>query len=222
MKKIYFAIAFIIGVMTPFKSSAQYYEIANQLPGLIRPALTGGFNYKGYVDAKYLKGIGSRNVDFLGFSTSQGFRYNSWFYMGVGIGVDVVFSHTDDDFGSWDYNDPAVTGHGSTSTGAMIPLFTDFRFNIGGQKGASFYIDLRLGCSFLVGKDYLEVGNGYLTSQEYFYLNPSMGVRIPVGNSSKQAFDIGLSYQMLTSDYWSSYNTNLTLNALGATISYEW
>ena len=223
MKKIFalFLASLISGFA--FTAPAQYYEIANQLPGLIRPALVGGFNYKGFVDVKYLKGVGNRNADFLGFSTSQGFNYSSWLYMGVGIGADVVFTHKDDNFGNWDTTAPGITDHGSTSTGVMIPLFTDFRFNLGSQSSASFFIDLRLGCSFLVGQDYLEVGNGYLTSQQYFYLNPSLGIRIPVSkNNPKQAFNIGVSYQLLTSNYWNAYNSNVTLNALGATVSYEW
>ena len=31
-------------------ASAQYYELANQIPQLISPALSGNFNYKGFVD----------------------------------------------------------------------------------------------------------------------------------------------------------------------------
>lgn len=205
-------------------ASAQYYEIANQLPGLIRPALTGGLNYKGYVDANYIKGLGDRNVDFLGVSTSQGFKYADWFFMGVGIGVDVVFSHTDEDYGDWGNVDaPGLEEHGTTSTGVMIPLFTDFRFNIGKTTSASFFIDLKVGCSFLVGRDYLSVDNGYLTSQQYFLLRPTLGVRIPVNKEKpSRAFNVGITYQLLTSNYWSRWNQNVTLNGLGANISYEW
>ena len=75
-------------------AQAQYYEIANQLPSLLQPALSGSMRYKGFVEAGYVKGIGNYNADFLGFSTSQGFQYSSWFFMGVGIGADVLFSHT--------------------------------------------------------------------------------------------------------------------------------
>ena len=182
-------------------AQAQYYEIANQLPSLLQPALSGSMRYKGFVEAGYVKGIGNYNADFLGFSTSQGFQYSSWFFMGVGIGADVLFSHTSDSWGQdWDDWD---------SPGVMIPLFTDFRFNIGGQKGASFFIDLKVGCSFLIGKDYIRINDGYLTNQEYFYLRPSLGVRIPTNSQNpKQAFNIGVQYQLLTSDYWY--------------LSYEW
>ena len=208
-------------------AQAQYYEIANQLPSLLQPALSGSMRYKGFVEAGYVKGIGSYNADFLGFSTSQGFQYSSWFFMGVGIGADVLFSHTSDSWGQdWDdWNSPGDfdTSHSSTATGVMIPLFTDFRFNIGGQKGASFFIDLKVGCSFLIGKDYIRINDGYLTNQEYFYLRPSLGVRIPTNSQNpKQAFNIGVQYQLLTSDYWYRYNSDISLNALGVNLSYEW
>lgn len=204
-------------------ASAQYYEIANQLPSLIQPALSGSLNYKGFIEAGYLKGFGNYNADFLEFSTSQGFRYSDWFFMGVGIGADVLFSHTEDDWGDWTEDDDFDSRHSSKASGVMIPIFTDFRFNIGGMTSASFFIDIKVGCSFLIGKDYIRINNGYLTNQQYFYLRPSLGVRIPTNsNNPKQAFNIGVEYQLLTSDYWSSWSRNVTLNALGVNIAYEW
>ena len=226
MKKIYaimMALALMAGVLTP-AAEAQYYDIANQIPQLITPALTGGTRYKGFVDAKYLKGVGNHNVDFLGFSTSQGFKYANWFYMGVGIGVDVVFSHTSDGAQSWNPSAPGYEPErGTTSTGVMIPLFTDFRFNVGDQSKASFFADIRLGCSFLIGNDYLRVDDGYLSSQEYFYLRPSIGVRIPINKDKpRQAINVGVSYQLLTSNYWYNNYFDVTLNGLGIDVGFEW
>lgn len=204
-------------------ANAQYYEIANRLPGLITPALSGSFNYRGIVEGHFLKGIGNYNADFFGVSTSQGFQYSSWFFMGVGIGLDMVTSHTDDDYGDWSMNYPSYANHSSTTTGVMIPIFTDFRFNIGDSSKASFFIDLKLGASFLIGRDYLRISNGYITNQEYFYLRPAIGVRIPVNSqNNKQAVTIGANYQLLTSNYWSSWTRNVTLNSLGVNVGYEW
>lgn len=206
------------------KASAQFYEIANRIPSLISPALSGSFNYKGSLDAGYSKTLGKYDADFLEFSTSQGFQYASWFYMGVGLGVDVLFSHQNGDWGNnWNYSGGFDSNHSSTSTAAMMPLFTDFRFNFGGGSGASFFLDLKVGCSFLLSDKYIRIGDGYLTNQEYFYLRPTLGIRIPTNsNNSKQAFDIGITYKLLTSNYWNSWSRNVTLNALGATIAYEW
>lgn len=200
---------------------AQFYQIANQLPGLIQPALAGGLNYKGYVDVSYLKGLGNRQVDFVGIATSQGFKYREWFYMGVGIGVDIAMSHTGANFHPGGF--PGSNwANGYKTTGVMIPVFTDFRFNIGNTRSTSFYVDARIGASFLMGDKYLAVADGYITNREYFYLRPSAGVRIPLKSGSKQAVDVGITYQLLTSNYWYNYAGNTTLNSLGATVSFEW
>lgn len=215
-----------VGLLSCFSApsvSAQYYEIANQIPQLISPALSGSTNYKGFVEASYIKGVGDNKADFLEFTTTQGFRYSSWFFMGVGAGVDIMFSHPNDDWGNW--NGPANgfdVNHSSTTTSVMIPLYTDFRFNIGSMTSPSFYADVRLGAAFLVGKDYVRIGDGFITNQQYFYLRPSIGLRVPTNKSGVQAFNVGLSYQLITSNYWSGWSRNTTLNALGVNLSYEW
>lgn len=204
-------------------ASAQLYEIANRIPSLISPALSGSLNYKGFVEAGYNKTLGNYDADFFEISTSQGFRYSSWFYMGVGMGADVLFAHKNDGWGNWNGNSDFDTHHSSTTTAVMLPLFTDFRFNIGGDKAASFFADIKLGCSFLLSSKYISIGSGYLTNQEYFYLRPSIGIRIPTNSKNpKQAVDIALNYKLLTSNYWNSWSRNITLNGLGASLAFEW
>lgn len=209
-------------MLSSLSASAQYYEIANRIPSLIQPALSGSGQYKGFIEAGYSKTLGNYDADFLELSTSQGFQYNSWFYMGVGLGVDVLFSHKNDDWGS-DWENPSYgSDRGSTTTAAMIPLFTDFRFNIGGNSGASFFIDMKVGCSFLLGNKYISIGDGYLTNQEYFYLRPSIGMRIPTNSRNpKQAVDIGINYRLLTSNYWNSWSRNITLNSIGVSLAFD-
>lgn len=206
------------------KAAAQFYEIANQLPQLIKPALSGGANYKGFLEGGYSKTFGKYNADFIEVSTSQGYRYNSWFYMGVGLGVDVIFAHQDDQWGTgWNPDSNFNTSHSSTKTAVMLPLFTDFRFNLGSSTYTSFYIDLKTGCSFLLSDKYIEIGNGYLTNRQYFYLRPSIGIRIPTNkNNPRQAFDLGINYKLLTSNYWNSWSRSVTLNSLGVSVGFEW
>ena len=52
-------------------------------------------NIRGFVDATAMAGLGHNRANILSVSTSQGFQYTSWFYMGVGLGVDVAFSNYD-------------------------------------------------------------------------------------------------------------------------------
>ncbi len=201
----------------PNTASAQYTNIVNQAANLLQTAVMGGSRYKGYVEATYTGGFGRLQADYVGISTSQGYQYNDWFFMGAGIGVDLVYSKTDTGFNEWNYNRQTRT------SGVMIPIFTDFRFNIGGRTNASFFVDVKAGGSFLIGKNYLAIENGYINGSEYFMLRPSVGLRVPVSNNGKRAMNIGLTYQLLTCNYWWYNNSNSgTLNSLGATVSYEW
>lgn len=217
MKKIRLAaILLLITISLPLHTQAQYTSIVNQAANMLQTAVLGGFRYKGFVDASYTGGFGNLKANFAGVSTIQGMQYSNWFFMGAGLGVDIVYSNVDDQL---DY----VNQHSTKTCGVMIPIFTDFRFNIGSQQTASFFIDVKAGGSFLIGGDYLAVENGYISSSEYFLLKPSIGVRIPVGNSGRQAVNVGVTYQLLTCDYWWYNNTNSsTLNSVGGTVSFEW
>lgn len=208
-------------------ANAQYYEIASQLPGLLQPALSGSLAYKGYVEASGLAGIGNNRANFIGVSTSQGFKYADWFFMGVGVGVDAAFVRSDGDYFADIAPDerPDYWGHSSSRTKCMIPVFTDFRFNIGDTQSVCAYIDLKLGAAWLIGDSYLRLNNGaYLSTATQFYMRPSVGVRIPVNKSKPaQAVNIGVTYQLLTSNnnyYWN--DNSVTLSNLGVTVGYEW
>ncbi|MDE7497023.1 MAG: hypothetical protein K2M67_09265, partial [Muribaculaceae bacterium] len=217
------AFATLLTVGESATAAAQYYELANQLANVVQPALSGSFKYKGYAGASYVKNLGDFNADYIELSTSQGFQYATWFYMGAGLGFDLLNSHPNDDWGNgWDTPTPG-SYHRSVTTAVMMPLFTDFRFNIGSPQATNFFIDLRIGCSFLLTDSWVKINNGYLTDSEYFYLKPTIGVRIPVNpNNSKQALNLGISYQLLTSNYWRSYESNGSLSGLGVGVSYEW
>ena len=147
--------------------------------------------------------------------------------MGAGIGVDLVTSSLSTgrmDYGLPDYNygyPPSMN-----KTKAMIPIFSDFRFTLGNPANLGFYIDIKAGATWLVGSSYLQLNNGALSNSAKFLLRPSIGFRVPTNkNNLKQAFNIGVTYQLITADnswgYWSN-NYGPTLSSLGASVSYEW
>lgn len=210
-----------LGVSLP--ASAQYYEIASQLPSLLSPALSGSMKYKGYVDISGTAGLGNNRANFIGVSTSQGYQYSSWFFMGVGLGVDVAMSHHDDNI-VYDRPYPSYLDHDATKTKAMVPVFTDFRFNFGQEKSLGGFIDLKIGAAWMLGSSYLVLDRACMSNATQFYLKPTIGVRLPInGEKPRQAFNIGLSYQLLTSNNNYNWNNNsVTLNNLGVTIAYEW
>ncbi len=213
--------ALILAAVIPAR--AQYFQIASQVRDLISPALTGGSAYKGYVEASVLPGIGSNRATFYGVSTSQGYQYRSWFFMGAGIGVDVATAVLPTGV-TGETIRPSYFGHETATTKAMIPVFTDFRFNLGKSTSTSAYIDLKLGATWLIGGSYLQLADKCLGSSAQFYMKPSVGVRIPVSvTSSRRAIDIGLTYQLITSDRNYGYGSStVSLNNIGVTLAYEW
>lgn len=209
------AVAAVFGSQS---ASAQYWEAANQLTNLISPALSGSGAYKGSVELMGVAGLGDNKLNQVEIATSQGYQYNSWFYMGAGLGVSVVHAGGD--------QNEAFSPYSTKTTGVMIPVFSDFRFTfpLGGKSGSGMFIDLRLGASWLCGNTALVLKNNVMNNSTNFYFRPSIGARFPISSSNpKQAINIGLSYLLLTANngYWHSYNTP-TLSAIGASISFEW
>lgn len=215
-------------------AAAQLWQAASQLQSLISPALSGSGRYKGSVELSGVAGVGSSKLNHVEISTSQGYQYTDWFYMGAGLGVDIVRSTVSDGVpsGAEDYarrwngwgDSPR---YGDKRTGVMIPVFTDFRFNIPTGKSpmsASLFVDLRLGATWLVGNRYMRTDDGWLSNNTNFYFRPAIGARIPVSSRNpRQAVNVGLAYLLITSgnNYW-YYDDTVTLSAIGATVSFEW
>lgn len=205
----------------PFSSKAQIYEGISTLQSVISPALSGSGRYKGFVEAGYSHTLAKYNGDFIELSTTQGYQYNSWFFMGAGLGVDLLLSHPGSHWNEMENPVPGTRGY--TKTAPMLPLFADFRFLIAGTTNISFFLDLKVGCAFLMTNKNIAIGDGFLTNNEYFFLNPSIGLRLPCNKKKpKQAIDVGVKYKLLTSNYWYNINNNITLQAIGAFIGFEW
>lgn len=221
LKRLTIIVLTLTGLFFIPNATAQYYEAANALRNLITPAISGAGSYKGYVEGGYSHTLSHYNGDFIEISTSQGYQYKNWFFMGAGMGADILFAHKGD---NWDPGAQIPGNRDYTSTVVMLPIFTDFRFLIGASSDVAFFLDLKVGCSFLLSNKNIAIGDGYLTNREYFFLDPAIGVRVPVSKSHpKQAFDIGVRYKLLTSNYWyNNYNNNITLQSLGAFVGFEW
>ena len=223
LKRIIAVVGCVTMLAAGQKASAQYYEIANQLPGLISPALSGSMNYKGFIELSGIAGLGDNRANIIGVTTSQGFQYSSWFFMGAGVGVEVAMTNSDipDD----DIERPGYWHHSNAATKVMVPVFSDFRFNFGSGGGVSFFVDVKLGALWLMGNSYLRLQHGCMTGDAQFYCKPAIGVRVPMSTTNpRQALNIGVAYELITSNnnynYWS--DNNVTLNGLGVSLSFEW
>lgn len=221
MKKIIISILVVIAAL-PFSSKAQIYEGISTLRSVISPALSGSGRYKGYVEAGYSHTLAKYNGDFVELTTTQGYQYNDWFFMGAGLGFDLLLTHPGSKWNEG-METPPPGNRSYSKTAPMLPLYADFRFLIGNTSNISFFLDLKVGCSFLLTNKNIAIGDGFLTNNEYFFLNPAIGFRIPCNKKKpKQGFDIGVKYKLLTSNYWYNYNNNITLQAIGAFLAFEW
>lgn len=224
MKKGYITCAAIAALLTALPAHAQYSDIVNGITNALMPALSGSSSYKGFVEGNYSQGFGKYRTNFATISTSQGYQFNNWFFMGAGIGVDVLWSTVEQGWGDqWIDASPSWKDNSYTSSAVMIPVFTDFRFSIGNRSQTSLFIDLKVGASFLCTNSYVKIRQGYLTNTTYFYLQPAIGLRVPVNRQNeKQAVNVGIHYRLLTSDYWSGYQADICLNSIGLNVSFEW
>ena len=73
MKRLGIVVLLLAGFIV--SASAQFGLMANKLEEMLKPALSGSFNYKGFVDVAYLAGFDS--PDLLEITTTQGFKYSS-------------------------------------------------------------------------------------------------------------------------------------------------
>ena len=202
MKKLAVLVLALAGFIAP--ASAQFGLMANKLTEMLTPALSGSFNYKGFFDVAYLAGFDS--PDLLEITTTHGFKYSTWCFMGAGAGVDLAFPQS---------IDPAVRNDVSV----LLPLYADFRFNIGNSTKVGFFIDLKLGAVFLLSEGRYYNDLYYMENDPSLYLKPSLGLRIPV-NGGKQALNLAASYQLMTPRFSNGWLINF--NNLGGTIAFEW
>lgn len=224
MKWIKFPVIAALTLAGMIPARAQIGDIVNGLTNVALPAIQQGPGYKGYVESDFTLGVGNYRSNFLTLATSQGYKFNDWFYMGAGIGVDFLWSTVNSGWGDgWADQNPDWYAHEHTKTAVMIPVFSDFRFILGAQTDVGFFINLRLGAAFLCSDSYVQIRDGYLTNRNYFYFQPAFGLRIPVNSTNpRQAIDIGIHYRLMTSDYWSTWQHDATINGLGLNITYEW
>lgn len=205
-------------------ASAQINEIVNGLTNVAITAARQGAGYKGYLEADYTHTFGNYKSSFVTLATSQGYMVSDHFYIGAGVGVDLMWTTLDKGWGSdWLPRDPARASRHSVSSALMVPVFSDFRYIMGQATDPTLFLNLRVGCAFLCTDSYVRIADGYLTNREYFYLQPAVGVRVPVNRTKpRQAVDFGIHYRLMTGRYWSGWQHDAAINGLGLNISYEW
>ncbi len=128
--------------------------------------------YRGFVDLEFYKSIDAISEDHFGFSTTHGYQFKPWLFVGAGAGMKISHNkHSKHDFGK-------------KTDFYMFPVFADVRFDLLKSR-FSPYLDCRVGYT---------LGNKAYS----LMFNPSLGCRM--GLTDKLAINASLGYSMQSTD----------------------
>ena len=128
--------------------------------------------YRGFVDLEYYKSIDAISRNHYGISTSHGYQFKPWLFVGAGAGIKLSHKKHYENF-----DRPPKDFY-------MFPVFADVRFDLLKNKFSPF-LDCRVGYT-LGNKAY-----GVM-------LNPSLGCRI--GLSNRLAINATIGYSLQSTD----------------------
>lgn len=157
---------------------------------LARQTLRG---YKGFIDMGYVVDLSDNNANKLEVSTSHGYQFNNYFYVGGGVAVDY---YTDADLIS-------------------APIFADFRANFINKKITPF-ADIKTGYSFGdVEGVYVTTGVGVR-----FSLKGKKAINLKLEYNYQQ-YDYDDSYYSYSYGGYRYYDDTLSLEGLGFKVGFE-
>jgi hypothetical protein len=156
--------------------------------------------YKGFIDLGFSLGtrsiVGSKSYDGedrLEFSTSHGFLFNPYIFVGLGLGFHYYTGHHDNDYNYYAYDDVVME----------IPIFAHIRSHFL-DKRISPFADVKLGYSV-----YDVTG---------LYFSPSAGCRFAKGSRSAFWVSLGYSIQYIDRSY---YDTSASSNAVSLRVGWD-
>lgn len=218
----------LLSILIAFGLSNSYAfdtgEFVNGMTGISLTPKKDVSGYKGYVEGDFTHGAGNFHCNFGTLSVSQGYIFNSRLYLGAGAGVDFLWSEVDK--GDSNLNSiPNVQWHNPEhiNYAAFIPIFGDIRYIIKPETSVSFYIDMRIGAALLFYDDFNYSAGYESPSKCSFYLQPALGIRIPIAHSHPaRSFDIGVHYRYMNGERLAYWERNNEINGLGLGFAYEW
>lgn len=111
--------------------------------------------YRGFVDLGYTVGTGVYGEDRIEVSTSHGYQFNPYIYLGLGAGVHYYF-------GSEIFEIPIFAHVRSEFLKNSISPFVDFKIGYSVFDATGFYMTPSVGCRFAIGeKNGISAGIGY-------------------------------------------------------------
>lgn len=172
---------------------------------------TGGvMNF--YFQNKSLTDVGKSSAMF-GISMTHGYQINPMFYVGLGAGVAPLLLY---------YNDINPDGYMGWSEfglyGIACQFYADFRWDYDIKAKTAPFVDLKIGLQRIFETGEMDDDYGYSYNNDWrfeslnttgFLLMPTIGLRTAIG--SKNAMNIGLSYNMFVKRAFNAWSTS-TIN----------
>lgn len=147
--------------------------------------------YRGFVDLGYSIGVGDYDVDRLEFSTSHGYQFNPFFYLGAGAALNY-------------YYDSEI---------ASVPLFVNPRLTLPTGGPVSPFLDLKIGYTV---SEYVE---GFYFSPSIgarFDLKNSNAINFSLGYTMQ---NVEADYYNYYGQY--SYSDNVNMGAITLKLGFE-
>lgn len=173
-------------------------EVADSNTYNRRSSGSGGENeitgYRGFADMGYTVGIGEWKAGRIEVTTSHGYQFTPYLFMGGGTGIH--YYCTD----------------GAEET--VVPLFVDFRANFIKGKIVPF-ARIKAGYSFDTSESFEGLG---------FYIAPSAGVKFMVSDNFAINFSLGYTSQLVDSyyeDYYYEYSSTENLGGITFKTGFE-
>lgn len=129
--------------------------------------------YRGFVDLGYSVGIGDYKFNRFEISTSQGYQFNPYIFLGAGVGFHFMPYY---EFTIWN------TPHEVRDRVIDIPLFANLHLNFTKTRVTPF-VDAK--------------GGVFVTNNGGAYANASGGIRVAVNDKQAVSLSVGYTYEEL-------------------------
>lgn len=221
MKKYCFVLFYLCSSVFLFAQEDRRNVLESDISGIYRKAVKEAFyaelnrnyslskGYHGMVDFIYSLGLKDYDFDRFEISSSHGYQFNPYIFVGGGLGLHFMREYFTDGNRDTplDHRDRFVD----------VPVFANARFTFIEQNITPF-VDIKAGY--------------FLTHHGGLYLSASIGCRFATWNRHAVNLSIGYSYENLQfdtfKDFISSnsirhtrYNRNLATNSLSFKVGYE-
>lgn len=164
-----------------------------------------GPRYRGFVDGTFIKGNDGFYEDFNmqggGFTTTHGFQFNRYIFVGGGVGYYCIKRNPDICCANWwsdyDYNSNKEKYN-------VVPLYTDFRVQMARSRVSPFF-DAKVGAS--------------ISNDVGFFASPSFGLR--VGIKDNLGVNITLGYTVMSGLYQVYYDTPCYTHSMNISLGID-